>query len=382
MGSYKILKFRVKNFRNLEAQNLEFSSKINLIIGNNGNGKTNLLEAIHLLASKKSFRKNCTYSHFSSVNGTQDGDNSRIYFFSLLKEDVCDIQTQFNCQIDIEKTERTYSLNGKIVKKAPNIITLYVSPFDAHLFYLIPKVRRDFFDHYLGILNSEYKRGLSKYFSLIKNRNRLIALMKSRAGDNNKQIIAVDRELAKYIPEIVRERELFLKNLKTIYTKVAKDIFANDVDINIILDSKFKSKEEDEVFELMQENLLEDMRSGITRNCIHRDNYSISFNGLSSEGFASTGQQRLCYLSLLFAYIELFRGKFLASPILLLDDISTELDKAKLNGLIKYLINGNSQAFITTTNENFGYHLEKSESQISKKFKLEAGHVSLVNELV
>ncbi|MBF0297628.1 MAG: DNA replication/repair protein RecF [Oligoflexia bacterium] len=400
MPSYKILNFSSKNFRNIEFQNIEFSSKLNLIIGKNGNGKTNLLEGIHLLGSKKSFRKNNTFPQFLKVNG----ENSNIYILSIIKEESSDRKIPFNCQID--SNGFNFSFDGKIVKKIPLIITMYISPFDAHLFYLIPKVRRDFFDHYLGILNSEYKKILSKYFSLIKIRNKLISSsraarsvkdIKGNFSNLTKQINAVDKELSRYIPIIIRERELFLSNLKTIYPQVAKDIFANDVDINIILDSKFKSLSEEEVFKFMQDNLNEDIKLGITKYSVHRDNYLISFNGLNCEGFASTGQQKLCYLSTLFAYIELFKNKFSIGPILLLDDVATELDKQKLNGLVKYLSNGNFQVFITTTDENFENMLFKETTLFNntnactshqnlhfpiKKFKLEAGYMSLMTELV
>ncbi len=145
-------------------------------------------------------------------------------------------------------------------------------------------------------------------------------------------------------------------------------------DLELRLDSKFANATQEEIKNFYRENLQKDDIIGRTSYGIHRDDYVFLFDGFNSFDFCSLGQQKMSYLSLIFAYIELFRYKFSSYPIVLIDDVSGELDSRRWRNLIDYLEAKNFQVMITTANENFKRELEKIEE--SNKFYVDSGGVS------
>ena len=129
------------------------------------------------------------------------------------------------------------------------------------------------------------------------------------------------------------------------------------------------------IFDFYRHQEANDIKTHITQVGIHRDDFIFSFDGLNAFEFCSLGQQKMAFLSLIFAYIELFRYKFSSYPIVLIDDVSGELDSQRWKNLIQYLETKSFQVLITTANENFGKELEKIPN--SKKFLIE--HGTLIN---
>jgi DNA replication and repair protein RecF len=137
------------------------------------------------------------------------------------------------------------------------------------------------------------------------------------------------------------------------------------------LDSLFVHWDAKKIYDFYRHQESTDIRAEITQVGIHRDDFIFSFNGLNAFEFCSLGQQKMAFLSLIFAYIELFRYKFSSYPIVLIDDVSGELDSRRWKNLIEYLETKNFQVLITTANENFGKELERIPN--SKKFFIEHG---------
>ena len=143
--------------------------------------------------------------------------------------------------------------------------------------------------------------------------------------------------------------------------------------MKIVLNSKFKNLSIEEIKSFYENSLEKDEIIQKTQYGIHRDDYTFHFDGFNSFEYCSLGQQKMSFLSLIFAYIELFRYKFNSYPIVLIDDVSGELDGRRWKNLINYLIKKNFQVMITTANENFRKELESIKE--STKFYIENGYV-------
>lgn len=363
MEFYKLEKLQVENFRNLKNEPLSFSTGINCIFGENGNGKTNILEAVQFLCSKKSFRKNTSFPQILSV----ESEKPEIIFNSVF-------QTENNQRLSLSgklnSKESTWSLNGKPAKSKPKIASVFINPFDSYAFHTIPAFRREWIDKYLSLSSKEYKEAFSKYGQALKFRNNLLT---NKPSSYLAQIDAIDDQLAKYSKICTDLRSEFVDQLKPYCKMTFKIIFEESHDLEIQLESKFSNATQEEIREYYRENLQKDDILGRTSYGIHRDDYVFLFDGFNSFEFCSLGQQKMSYLSLIFAYIELFRYKFSSYPIVLIDDVSGELDSRRWKNLIDYLEAKNFQVMITTANENFKKELERIED--SNKLYVDSGFI-------
>lgn len=366
MADFKLEKLKVHNFRNLEDQILEFSTSVNCIFGNNGNGKTNLLEAIYYLTNRKSFKKNTDFTQQLSL----DGDSTEITITSLFKDqgEPITVSGKLNAQ-----TEEWF-INNLPTKKKLVTPSVFVNPFDSGLFHSTAAFRRDWFDYHIGLLNPAYKKQLSAYAKLLRMRNHLLS---NKPDKFLEQIKAIDIDFCRLIGEITLERQKFLIELKTYLSNNFQMLFEEKHLLEVNLDGKFANKTSENITKIVEEYLSKDCLAGMTRVGIHRDDFVLSFDGLNSFDYCSLGQQKMAFLSLLFAYIELFRYKFNSYPIVLIDDVSGELDRERWKNLIRYLDEKNFQVFITTANENFKQELEKITK--AKKIVITNGKVVYEN---
>jgi DNA replication and repair protein RecF len=185
------------------------------------------------------------------------------------------------------------------------------------------------------------------------------------------QLKAIDEQISEYSAFLTLRRFEFLTALNEFITPTFKMIFSEDHALLLNIDSLFLHWDKKKIFDYYRHQESNDLKSGITQVGIHRDDYVFCFDGLNAFEFCSLGQQKMAFLSLIFAYIELFRYKFTSYPIVLIDDVSGELDSQRWKNLIEYLETKNFQVLITTANENFGKELEKIPA--SKKFYIEHG---------
>lgn len=361
--TYKISKLQLTNFRNLDSTVIDFNHNINCIFGENGNGKTNILEAIYFLINKKSFRKNTSFPQIISI----DSEKPEILFSSLLEDKFN--KSSYSGKISNESNN--WYLNNELIKKKLSIETVFINPFDSYAFHNVPSFRREWFDGHISKINKKYKTILNKYTQGLRFRNTLLS---KRPDSYVSQIQAMDLQLSEYTYFISNERVDFLKEIKDFCDKTFKEIFHESHDLEVKLESKFKLLNVKEIHQIYQENLEKDVIIGKTRYGIHRDDYVFHFDGFNSYEFCSLGQQKMSFLSLIFAYIELFRYKFNSYPIVLIDDVSGELDGRRWKNLIRHLEEKDFQVFITTANKNFREELERIES--SRKIFVDNGEIS------
>jgi len=360
MNCWKIKKLQTQNFRNLKNSVFDFSPKINCIFGQNGNGKTNLLEAIYFLTNKKSFRKNTDYAQMINI----EGESPEIVLQSAFETD--EGLESYSLRMNENLQERF--LNNKIEKSKTPSTSIFINPFDSYQFHTSSTFRRQWLDSHISITDKEYRQVLNKFQKSMRFRNSVLGI----GGRNTSaQLIAIDEQVAEYSAYLTKKRHEFLTTLNKFITPTFKAIFAEEHALELNLDSLFILWDEKRIFDFYRHQENSDIKSQVTQVGIHRDDFIFSFDGLNAFEFCSLGQQKMAFLSLIFAYIELFRYKFTSYPIVLIDDVSGELDSLRWKNLIQYLETKNFQVLITTANENFGKELEKIPA--SRKFYIEHG---------
>ncbi len=360
MNCWKVKKLQAQNFRNLGKDVFEFSPGINCIFGQNGNGKTNLLEAVHLLTNKKSFRKNTGYSQMINIEGA----SPELIIQSVFEND--DDQSSYSIRMS-EGLEERYFNNVFEKSKTPST-SVFINPFDSYSFHTSSTFRRQWFDSHLSLIDKEFKQVLGRFQKAIRFRNSVLGM----GGKNtSSQLRAIDEQIAEYSSLLTQKRFEFLQELNQHITPTFRAIFAEEHRLQLDLDSMFVHWDAKKVFDFYRHQEMNDIKAQITQVGIHRDDFIFSFDGLNAFEFCSLGQQKMAFLSLIFAYIELFRYKFTSYPIVLIDDVSGELDSQRWKNLIQYLETKKFQVLITTANESFREELERIPE--SKKFFIKHG---------
>lgn len=349
MSNYKISKLQVTNFRNLNPDIISFNNGINCILGENGNGKTNILEAINVLATKKSFRKNTSFPQFLSI----DGGKPEIIFSSVFENNN---QDKISYTSKMTSDSVLWFVDGSPVKRKLDIKIVFINPFDSYGFHNSASDRREWLDYFISQLDENYKKSLAKYTLALRFRNTLLSKKPSKYKE---QIIASDGELSILAMYLTARRVEFLKEIEPLIADAFQQIFSEKHKLQISLDSRIINLSAVNVQKIFLNNLETDCERGHTSYGPHKDDYVLLFDGLNSYDFCSLGQQKMSYLSLLFAYIELFRYKYMSYPIVLIDDVSGELDQHRWRRLVEYLEKREFQVLITTANEKFKEELDR-----------------------
>lgn len=356
----KITKLQAQNFRNLSSSVFEFTSGINCIFGQNGNGKTNLLEAVYLLTNRKSFRKNTSFPQMIDIEGGQ----SQIVIQSVFSKEQ-DLAA-YSLRMGEELEERF--LNNVPAKTKTPSSSVFINPFDSYSFHTSGTFRRQWMDSHISLFDKEYRQVLGRFQKSMRFRNSILQMGGKNAST---QLRAIDEQVSEYSAFLTKKRHDFLQDLNKFITPTFRSIFAEENTLQMDLDSVFVHWDSKKIYDFYRHQESTDIKAEITQVGIHRDDFIFSFNGLNAFEFCSLGQQKMAFLSLIFAYIELFRYKFSSYPIVLIDDVSGELDSQRWKNLIEYLETKNFQVLITTANENFGKELERIPN--SKKFFIEHG---------
>jgi DNA replication and repair protein RecF len=357
---WKVKKLQAQNFRNLSPSVFEFTPGINCIFGENGNGKTNLLEAVHLITNKKSFRKNTGFPQMIDIEGGQ----SQLVIQSVFENNQELVSYSLRMS---EELEERFQNSAPIKGKTPST-SVFINPFDSYTFHTSSTFRRQWMDSHISLMDKEYKQVLGRFQKAMRFRNSILGY---GGRDTSMQLRAIDEQVAEYSAIITNIRHKFLGELNKFITPTFRAIFSEENTLQMDLDSLFVHWDAKKIFEFYRHQESSDIKAEVTQVGIHRDDFIFSFNGLNAFEFCSLGQQKMAFLSLIFAYIELFRYKFSSYPIVLIDDVSGELDSQRWKNLIEYLETKSFQVLITTANENFGKELERIPN--SKKFYIEQG---------
>ena len=347
---------------------MEFEPGINCIFGANGNGKTNILEAIYLLTNKKSFRKNTTFDQMVNLNNAHE-DIVLMSVFESSESGVSSISHKIP-----ERGRASWSVNGKIVRAHKLARSVFINPFDAFSFHSTALFRRSWIDQHFGYLCEQYVENRKKYGQLIKFKNKLLLEKPNRW---NIQLQALNENIAKLSKYIIDARENFLEQLRPFLLSNFKNIFDNDFSLEIRLSGKWVGLSEQEILLKLVENTGKEAAACRSLYGPHLDDFIPFIKGENALHYSSLGQQKTAYLSLIFAYIELFRYKFTSYPIVLIDDVSGELDSVRWLQLISHLGSQAYQVFITTANEKFSDGL--SELAKTSSYEVRDGVLKKMN---
>ena len=205
-------------------------------------------------------------------------------------------------------------------------------------------------DQKISLMDESYKKVLKDYNKLLKFKNNLLS---TRPIQFREQVLAIDRELAPLSFLLTQKRTDFLKELGPILQKSFHRLFSRNHELSIFLDSKLSAMNTEEIFKFLRNNSQKDEAAGRMIHGVHRDDYLFFFDGMNALDYCSLGQQKMALLGLIFAYIELFRYKFDLNPVLLIDDVSGELDRLRWSFFINYLEQNDYQVLMTTANESF-----------------------------
>jgi len=330
------------NFRNYDDLHVDFNPNVNLILGNNAQGKTNLLEGIYLTSIGRSFRTN---KDSDLVKFNQNLEKVRT---SAVKE-VYDTSVEIIIKKDAKKAIKKDGVNIKRTSELlDNILIVIFSPEDLKIVKDEPEKRRKFIDRELCQIKPLYYESLSNYKKALLQRN---MYLKESHIDNN--ILDLwDVQLAKYGSRIINMREKFVKKVSDFSSRIHGSItngkeslfLEYNPNINFIEHAEDK---EGFFYDEIKKSFANDMRQRTTTKGPHKDDISFYVNGINMRNFGSQGQQRTCALSLKLAELNLIKEETGEDAILLLDDVMSELDIERQEYLIKTL--KENQLFITTT---------------------------------
>jgi len=336
---------KLKNFRNYKELSIFFNKGVHVFFGCNAQGKTNLLEAIFLAVLGKSFRTN--YDE-ELIQWETNESNIRINFSNKIADHTVDFRLK-------REGNRENILNGQPVKKKDIIGLLnavFFSPEDLWLIKGTPSIRRRFIDFGISQTNRSYYSALLQYNRALFQRNHLLKQINS--GFAKKNVLSSWNEVLVVLADkLVMERSATIYQLSEIANKVHKKITAGaeEFSAHYFIFGKEENNETDYkkwYEEKLKGSLEKDIRKGTTDIGPHKDDLLFLLNSYDEKIFASQGQQRTSILSLKLAEIELMRLNTGEYPILLLDDVMSELDEKRRMKLIEE-IDGKVQTFITGT---------------------------------
>ena len=342
----KVERLKLANFRNYENLDIKFDDKVNVFIGKNAQGKTNLLESIFYCCIGKSFK---------SIKDKDiikwEKEEGRISL--IVQKKYRDIKIDVN----LSKTrKKSILVNSLPIKKIGDLIgeinVVFFSPNELKLVKDSPDERRKFMDIDISQTNKRYFYLLSRYEKILGNRNKL--LKTSENINYVKETVDIwDRVLIQTARKIAFERDKFVKAISPFTEKAQSYLSGGQEKVElfykcgcqVLLDENFEKNMD----KLLKKNLEKDFKLGYTSIGVHRDDIDIFLNGVEVKSFGSQGQQRTVALSLKLAELESMHEILGEYPILMLDDVFSELDKDRQTRLLKFA--GRTQTFITCTDD-------------------------------
>jgi len=355
---------KLSNFKNYAQQELACSPHLNCLVGRNGMGKTNFLDAIYYLCMTK--------SHFSTPDSSlirHDQDYMRLEgYFQTTQVETIVAKYQLRKKKVFERNKVPYDKLSEHIGCLPIVL---IAPDDTQLATDGSEVRRKFIDNTLSQIDQSYLNQLIIYTKLLKQRN---ALLKKMAEERSwkPQLIAVYTQQmegpANYIKE---KRQEFAKLLSPVFQVMHKYICQGQEEVQLEYQSNLI---ETDFASLLKGALQKDRVLQRTSEGIHKDDLAFKIEGHSLKRFASQGQLKSYILALKLSQFEILRKHKDFTPILLLDDIFDKLDEGRVTQLLELIIEGNfGQVFITDTHPNRVHNIAKSFGPEQQQFLVEDG---------
>ncbi|MBF0715639.1 DNA replication/repair protein RecF [Gemelliphila palaticanis] len=349
----KIKNINLLYFRNYNCLNIELNPSLNIFVGNNANGKTNIIESIFFMALGKSFR---TKRDFECVKINEE---ATCMSCTLSKENI-----EKDIMIAVNNKGKSAKISGVKVNKLVDFVgelnVVLFSPDDLQLVKGSPSIRRDFIDREFYQFSRLYHKSSLMYKHILKQRNTFLKEM--RKDRSNELSVAyletLTLQLSKLAIYLTNERYKFISKISKLSKTNMYNISNNKEELEVIykssvLDSLNIDSVNDENFNenklthIIMKKMNDDITNGNTKIGVHHDDLTFLINGLDAKNYASQGQQRSIVLSLRLSEISFLKEKTGSYPVLLLDDVLSELDKKRQSKLLD-AIDRNIQTFITT----------------------------------
>ena len=345
----KIEQLTLRNFRNYEQLTLTPHEGVNLFFGANGSGKTNLLEAVHYCALGKSHR----------ITGDQSavriGESFAVCGVSVTTGGVRrEITVRL---VPNELNKKVILVDQKPIRRFSDMMgclqCVIFSPEDLGLIREGPSMRRRYLDMMISQVNRGYFIALQQYRSGLEQRNALLKNMRATGQNNAGMLDVFEQAMAAPAAVIVAARKKVIAMLAELAADTYRGISGRDgEEFQASYHSAFRDSEnvEEDFMRILKEDREEDLRLGITSDGPHRDDLNLSLNKKNMKVYASQGQIRTAALSLKLAQMKALRAMSGEAPVLLLDDVMSELDKERRMRLVKEI--SDYQTFITCTDES------------------------------
>lgn len=360
----KINELELKNFRNYKNCSVAFHPFINIFIGKNAQGKTNLLEAIYILSLSKSFKTNiieeliCFQEEFAKITGHIETNNK-----------------DMDLQIIFSTLGKKAMINQKEIKKSSDYVgylnvVLFI-PEDLMLIKGSPRLRRKLMDMEISKISPIYMYNLNNYHKLLKERNKYLKLLHEKHSEPDEYLEVLSEQMAHIQVDLIKKRIEFVELLNDISSSMYDYISLHEEKLRIEYKSSYKSIDYETILNKYQKNYQRDILYSQTTNGLHKDDMLMFLNDKDAVLYASQGQQRSIVLAIKIALLELIKKEIGEYPILLLDDVLSELDDIRKTKLLN-LIQDKVQTFLTSTSID-GIHHQVIEN--AKKIYIENGQV-------
>lgn len=349
----------LRQFRNYERVEMNFEQQVNVFLGENAQGKTNILEAIYVLALAKSHR---TSKDKELISWGAE--------FSKIEGQFTKQRGPLNMELILSLKGKKGKINGLEQKKLSEYIgaanVVMFAPEDLNLVKGSPQIRRRFLDMELGQISNVYLHHLALFHKVLLQRNHLLKALQIGKGSKEMLDVLTDQMIV-LAAEVTIRRFAFVKRLQKWAEPIHHDISRGKEKLEIrylpstnVLEEMDLSKIKDEFYRTYEEKKQKEIQRGVTLFGPHRDDLGFVVNERDVQTFGSQGQQRTTALAVKLAEIELIYSEIGEYPILLLDDVLSELDDYRQSHLL-HTIQGRVQTFVTTTS------VEGIDDQILKK---------------
>lgn len=360
----KINSIALRHFRNYAHCCVDFDPYINIFIGQNAQGKTNLLEAIYILSMSKSFKTKMI--------------DELIYFqedFAKISGQIVSHEKLLNLEIVLSKLGKKALINHNEMKKSSDYVgylnvVLFV-PEDLMLIKGSPKLRRKLIDMELSKISPIYMYNLNKYQKLLKERNQYLKLLHEKHQKADDYLEVLSEQMAHLQVDLLKKRIEFIELLNEIASLMYDYIALHQETLSLRYKTHYKDLSYQGILDTYHHNYEKDIALKQTQIGIHKDDLLMYLDGRDAMVYASQGQQRSIVLSLKIGLLELIKKEIGEYPVLLLDDVFSELDSMRQTKLLN-LIEGKVQTFLTST------HVENIHHQVidtAKKIFIENGCV-------
>lgn len=369
----KIKKIKLINFRNLDKVELNFINNINIIIGGNGAGKTNILEAIYLNSLTKSFRANNDAELIKF-------DQEFLTIMTTIKDDSYNENVLYN----IDKLSKKIYLNSSKVTKLSEYIGKYPvvisTPEDVLMIKTSPSTRRDVLNISICQFNKEYFKTLNEYNKLLKLRNDYLKRILINSISDIKYFDILTNKLIEKAVYIYIERNNYINLINKYLPDIFEHICLNsnltikyspNIDLNNYNEETLKNI----LYKKYKKDFNKEISLGMTITGPHRDDFSFILGDKDMKLYSSEGQKKMAVISFKLAEMMLFQKTDDKKPIILLDDLFSELDINNKNRLVKFI--PDDLQVVITSNDLKG--INKSIRDNAKIFKIKDGEVRVIN---